>query len=138
MGKKEDALELIAAKKLVVYSKWLDLNNLGLVLLGLSLEIAAAWFAFRYEAGGIAGRVAISGLACQVLSIAGWYGSPKEISNGNTEGGVKTLLFMVHLPSARPPSLPPPICPSLPPSPLSIPASVAVFILSSLPCGCIT
>ena len=46
MGKKEDALELIAAKKLVVYSKWLDLNNLGLMLLGFTLEFAAAWFAF--------------------------------------------------------------------------------------------
>ena len=98
MGKKEDALELIAAKKLVVYSKWLDLNNLGLMLLGFTLEFAAAWFAFQYEAGGIAGRVAISGLACQVLSIAGWYGSPDAISSGGqAEGGVKTLLFTVHL-----------------------------------------
>ena len=48
---KEETLALIAAKRLIVYSYWLDLNNLGLMLLGFALEIAAAWFFFQYDAG---------------------------------------------------------------------------------------
>ena len=92
---KEDALELIAAKKLIVYLRWLDLNNTGLMLLGFALELAAGWFAVQYKAGGIAGNIAIGGVACQVLGITGWYGSP-EVENGEVSGGIRTLLFTVR------------------------------------------
>ena len=94
---KEGAFELIAAKKLIVYSRWLDLNNLGLMLLGFALEFAAAWFAFQYDAGSIAGRVAVGGLACQILSLIGSYGSPAEIEDGVPSGGLKNLLFTVRM-----------------------------------------
>ena len=97
---KEETLALIAAKRLVVYSWWLDLNNLSLMLLGIALELAAAWFFFRYDAGGTAGNVAIGGLICQILSIIGWYGSPDAIANGQPQGGIKTLLFTVRNPFA--------------------------------------
>lgn len=92
---KEEALELIAAKKLIVYLRWLDLNNTGLMLLGFALELAAGWFAVQYEAGGIAGNVAVGGVACQILGIVGWYGSPAVV-NGQVDGGVRTLLFAVR------------------------------------------
>lgn len=93
---KEETLAKIAAKRLIVYSYWLDLNNICLMLLGFALEIAAAWFFFQYDAGGTAADVAMGGLACQTLSITGWYGSPDDIQNGQAVGGINTLLFTVR------------------------------------------
>ena len=89
--------ELIQKKKMVVYSYWLDLTNLSLVLLGTALELIAAWFSVQYGAGAIAGDVAFGGLMCQALGVLGYMGSPDGITNGVPQGGDRTMLFAVRL-----------------------------------------